>query len=1788
MKNSSYGVFEINVLGPNDEVVETVKAYNDFTVKGFEYLIDYINKTKYTSVGTGNEPEERTNPPYARYVKMGLGKSPTTVDMTDLEEPVFGYYAPLTESSIGGNNIYTAFTRLGLAAGEYCEIGLFDVDEDGKPTDMLCRATMFFDSRTSDVLKPRTFKLEEKQQIHVGYNIFTANLTTTSYRLPLADSHHDIRQVSAMESLNAMIPAGGSGSSIVGHDSHFIYTASYLRTYLTSDADWGAGRYAKLEILKDSEVAGRRIFNVTIDNPYTNPIMVGAVKIRKGTRQLRTSEVSYRTDSGHVFQVHPAISVAPGKQLRLQFIHDIGIGPKSGVSPFASSAAYFTTPVKLASSYSSNERQQVPVGIKEIELLGPEGNPVAKTASITGTPPAIWSWTVRNNTYFNNNFILKQVARTHDGTELAPVYFLPPVTTTAIYSAPGVTYVRGEQPAIRSTPSVATITHLRIYTNESATEYTDVPITALNVANLFTIPTTPYTVNTGRLWCRWVGTAGIGNIAQLNLGVSAPCHEVFKEPQDANNYYLHISRDVAGMNPITVLKDDGTIVRTLSNEYHSSGGTYISGLVTDAQSIRYDTYGPDGISVITVTKRVVDLPDVPHVQVIDNDLPELVAYAEGVKSTPTPMELRVYEGASENFLTVIAPGDGELRFYTGSRGDVVRTVPCKKLERVSITNLRRTIELSSRGPLEVSYFDGVNESYTIKHYTTLPGRPDAVEIDYDPVENRLLASVGYNTTTIRITRWLVPVIDIPVEAGQTEVDVLLTVDLDPSARYEVYALSPEGYHSEIPAVIYPENEDPLDPPLIDLEKPVGIPSPTTNSATYGVPMPNFAVYGVDAFAGEIHGEPIIHKTCDEVEPGRWKCEVGSLNWTSKFQLWDSEIHDSSSNVLAQEGYSATLGSSSLAPQWSAFSMWSTWVRYDWGGFNVFVETGNIYKPTSPNAQTIGSMAQQHTGYYRVGWYARNVYNSSGEGVLLYDHEVSFNGASSKYTNKVDMLVLEKADLENYQFIKINGVFADVSRVFDPVTNALVKTVISTPEYTFEHSNELNATWQLVNDPGIIGDSEWVNRYIRIQLGGPYQGTSSSSRHSHFRRGASMEGMSTAYLSSHQSSWSNAFAYLNSGRMSWSFYYKPWAGVTPIPYRPADRPSNMSFSDVVFNTWQDYQVDVGSFKFYIDGNAVDWVKGKDSVRNDDDGSTSSYYIINHQSLSYEIERRYYSNGGQSRGYIRILSSDNATHIVTLGAKTNYTEGTPADTSHGSNDFGEGISFTHFNLNPSSGSGIPLEWSLSPALIQPEEIDELPSLGFGRLRNTQGSPHIQFDGQVMVRSNESYVGDESSYFYFIPNEADYSDEGDPDDPLTLDETETYPLNRPTIRLYRGRVIPVAGMDGNKHIIQVQDADIQSSYNASQRMGPEQNLGEYRQKIVTDLTEPQRGISTVAFVLDTSLMDIAIEDLDFPEFDFGVDLKPSTEVGVAIASFHLAILGQMTGALEDVNVEQWMADLDWHQNELSPEQVQQYQTWMNDIINHALTVKVNGESATLTATLEGEGYDVRYRYDIEYANGDSIFIYPRGSEMYSAIWYKSDGELIDVPLKVEILVSRPIQAFPYAPNGLFCFIDTMSGDVIKYDNRNYKYRTVQSGLYYQTGVCMYLGKKASSTGGATASTVAIPPGLETGFFSLDGIYELAINDDEILVGTGQEIMDYLRNRKDVEFEEDTETLVIPLFTAPNGTVLNGEGQFELTVNDVVYGSDLDLDGVLTALYEMGVEILPDEDMGPPPMGRPPMEDL
>ena len=1776
MKNSSYGVFEINVLGLNDEVVETFKAYNDFTVKGFEYLIDYINRTKYTE---GSDDKTRANPAYARYVKMGLGKSPTTVDMNDLEEPVFGYYAPYTESNTNGGNIYTAFSRLGLAPGDYCEIGLFDVDEDGNPTDMLCRATLFFDSTTSDVLKPRSFKIEEHQQIYIAYRIITANLTSASYRLPLTESQHDISQTSAMESLNAFRYMGNTNND-PDTDSHFVYTASYTRSSTMTSNDWRTGRYAKLEILKDPDIPGRRIFNITIDNPYTNPVTVGGVKVRKCTRQLSTDRVYYEADSGHMFQVHPVINIAPGKRLRLQFIQDIGIGPQTGVSPYASVAAYFTTPVKLASSYSSNERQQVPRGIKEIELFGPEGNPVAKTASISGTPAAIWSWTVSNNTYFNNNFILKQVTRNHDGSELAPVYFLPPVSSTAIYTVPGVSYIRGAEPALRATPSVATMTHLRIYTNESASEYSDIPITTLNTANLFTIPQTPFTINTSHLWCRWVGTAGIGNIAQINLGVTAPCHEIHKERKDETTFYLHVTRDLAGSNPITVLTAEGAVVRTLSNSYYTNPGEYITGLVTDTQSIRYDTYGPDGISVITVTKRVVDLPDIPHVQVIDNDLPELVAYAEGVKSTPTPMELRVYEGASENFLTVIAPGDGELRFYTGGRPDVVRTVPCKKLERISITNLRRTIELTSRGPLEVSYFDGVNESYTIKHYTTLPGRPDAVEIDYDPVENRLLASVGYNTTTIRITRWLVPVIDIPVQVGQTEVDVLLTVDLDPSARYEVYALSTEGYHSEIPAVIYPENEDPLDPPLIDLEKPDGIPSPTTNSATYGVPMPNFAVYGVDAFAGEIHGEPIIHKTCDEVEPGRWKCEVGSLNWTSRFQLWDSEIHDSSSNTLAQEGYSATLGSSSLAPKWSSFTMWSTWVRYDWGGFNAFVESGNIYKPSSPNAQTVGSMAQQHTGYYRVAWYARNVYNSSSTGVLLYDHEVNFNEVSSKYTNKVDMLVLEKADLENYQFIKINGVFADVSRVFDPVTNALVKTVISTPEYTFEHSNELNATWQLVNDPWIIGDSEWVNRYIRIQLGGPWQGTSSGSRHSHFRRGASMDGMSTAYLSSYQSSWSNAFAYLNSGRMSWSFYYKPWAGDSPIPYRPADWSSNMSFSDAVFNTWQDYPVDVESFKFYIDGNVVDWVKGKDSVENDDDGSLRSYYIINHQSLSYEIERRYYSNGDQSYGYIRILSSDDATHIVTLGAKTNYTEGTPADTSYGSNDFGEGISFTHFNLNPSSSSGIPLEWNLSPALIQPEEIDELPSLGFGRLRNPQGSPYIHFDGQVMEHFTETYDGDEYSYFYFIPSEADRSEEGDLDDPLTLDETETYPINRPTIRLYRGRVIPVAGMDGNKHIIQVQDADIEWSHSASQRMSPEQNLGEYRQMIVTDLIEPQRGISTVAFVLDTSLMDIAVEDLEFPEFDFGADLKPSTEVGVTIMSSHLAILGQMTGVLEDVDVYQWMSDLDWRENELSPEQVQQYQTWMDDVINHALTVKVNGESATLTVTLEGEGYDVRYRYDIEYADGDSIFIYPQGSEMYNNMWYKSDGEMIDVPLKVEILVSRPIHAFPYAPNGLFWFVDTMSGDWVEYDTRNYKYRTVQSGLYYQTAVCLYLGKKASSSDGATGPTVAIPPGLETGFFSLDGIYELAINDEEILVGTGQEIMDYLRDRDDVEFEEDTETLVIPLFTAPNGTILNVEGQFELTVNDVVYGSDLDLDGVLTALYEMGVEILPDEDMGPPPM--------
>lgn len=1234
MKQSSYGVFEVTLHDAEGSVIGETQAFNDVMSDGLELFLYSRFLEDSASVYYGYTA------PF-NYVKLGSSRVPNTLDMTDLVEPTFGYYSPLTRSAgttqdtsnkttslpqtesqqLKGLNPTTtthlfAFGRTDVSRGTYNEIGLFTHDPETKaPLQMVCRAVF-----------PEPVTVPKEAYLLVRYRVDITHGAMTGY---VADA--DGKNVHF--GMRAPTQWSGSMAEHYSGETTFITRA---RIRLAENYSF-PGKVILSEFDKDTN---SRIVQLEFANDSVLPMRFYGAMLNYGAMQS-------------IFSATLPMMVQPGKKVVVKLRQSINHGMQRFQMEGTVTPSLYQPPSNLnASPYNA-----VPsYGFSRIEFY------VGEQMIASGVPNqsgSITSWSTTNNSMYSNNYVVSYKAYDELGRVYQGRNFLPSAQAgTVVYSAPSIGYVAASHSlSVPKPPS--SVTHLRVFSFQNPHITQDFPVGT--VATTVALPAE--FMDEEQYGFRWVGTNGIGTI-----GILAPPY-----PTAYRGIVVDSTRTKYRLLMTPRSRDINIAYRTTTG-YESSDQLYLNNNTwfelgeNITHFLRVPILGADGVTITPTDFVVADLP----VDDLPTEITDFVPFEEvttPVERVPAPSNLYVNE--TRRILRFTAGVTGGYRLYCSGFEEPVYEGTATVGEVVNL-DYRELFDISSRGPLLVrSVKDGV-ESLPIRFTTLRLGQPANLEnMTYDEVTNTLSGKCGYNTAFISIRRWLVSQLDISVDSGTTEFSFPLSISLDPAGRYEVYALSADGQHSQLAFVINEHNEDPLDEPLVDLEKPSEYNRYVYENYQSGsvIPSPNLAKYGADAFGGEYYGEPIITSKVEEVESGRWKCEFSTRNWKYKYQLYDGNLHEGYSTELYKEGYNYT-GPWPAGTYHFSCTMWSTWLPFSWDGYDAFVLNGNIRRPfRQSDASYIGVTVNHATGYYRM---IIDSYRWNSQGIpsgFIFDFTDKNKDLSieEQLTNRIGHHLRPTREPQDF-YIYINGIRATTTKVLDEDDNH-VKWVISTPDYTYEQYPEAGSLWKLVSNVDRIDKPEFADTVIKIELGSvgfdlgnsPYQ----TAKNDNFN--------TSTYRGDHYGAF--VYVYQWSGyNASMTYYIQPYVSRKPMVVVV---PGPENFSDAVVD-FEDVGKRYGIVNFYIQGVLVT----PTPLSTDASGAVDSYELRLGENVV-----RYKDN------IFTVISEEDGPFVFAFASKNSgdYVSfyGNPFSFS-GEAPYGESYNGYAFYMSTSGMSNTPLQW------------------------------------------------------------------------------------------------------------------------------------------------------------------------------------------------------------------------------------------------------------------------------------------------------------------------------------------------------------------------------------------------------------------------------------------------------------------------------------------------------------------
>ena len=1139
MRNDSYGVFDIKLISmDNEEDVTTLQWFNHMTKYGMDRMLNIL--------------AGKIDGGFANYIRIGTSTNPIDYASNDIEDVVFGYYEPngVWDKNIESTVLYTEFHRNILQPGKYTQMAIYHKDMVTGEMNLVAAAS-------------GTIETRENTWVMIGHSI-----TTDTTPLVIETTHSGVPVNISLTTGNPFVLI----KSLYQHPDKVAIVASenspetgHLLGNM-SVSDWNEFYAIPIKV------------SITNNRTYVKKIDVITCLNYKGlgyaniSDELPGSELSY---NNYLFQLDLSTPVylLPGETLTLS----IGFTAQFGTN-FNSLDNFVGRYTGLGYTTEFWSKDYSAYWI----LLDSTSN-----TNVSGSYSNGYTYTIRNQRK-DIPYLFKRGGNNHLNAHWGAVTTNTGLTGIDVNIVATYNYLTRELTVI-DPPSdlgyVRVFTELPFY----ATSYDSVLVNGK-----MTIPTRMKV--RGRLKVQYIDTAGNkSNIVSIKSAdiVYTPTKDINvisinRKPQAfymgsylSDNYqssyfsfkYQNLDTSFVGRGDLPAeLVDTGDTWRAGYTDYNHAK------IPEDKTHI---VIRKDGLCYYQEISTIPDVTDVGLITTYNG-----VSENHLVKALPVMYPEYFKTGVNQGNVIATMPDDGEVVFIErGPNGHekvlFSKTVTAGEVVKENIENLFNPHQFDTYLFVHFRKDGYLSEGWTFEYMgsTYLPSSPTDFNLDLGTM--RLTGPVSAVTKKIAIKHWNIPVYETEIPVDRRWVDIDLSAYLQPNKQYVLWFVGNDGVYSAHGQVLNPNTIDPLPPAISDLSMLTGDVNLSPGNNSYmALPKPNFMKYGIDKFAGEINGEPIINKTAVELGYGHWECAIETLNWKVKFRhvgtyTGNNGVHLTGNSV---EDY-ISADWSGANPAEIKFRMWTDWLPYYHSGLDAFITSVNkhtaVYdrhnSPFENNDSSIGVTVHEQNGYYREMIDYKSPYNSwAGFGGGKYFNNDYVQSINPKFMGSLPFnLAHNKLDTLN---IYINGVLATVTPTL--TDGVMTSVLISTPDITFSYAEAPGARWVL-ESPTV--DTYTADDVIKID----FVNTVGLNRSDWYYFKQKYGIYITEYYFRAEPSfdfhiWSNREA------ATITVYYKPNANIPEYPIFTSISPYNNAVSGFcLFPTESWYAVDYLVGGFYID-------------------------------------------------------------------------------------------------------------------------------------------------------------------------------------------------------------------------------------------------------------------------------------------------------------------------------------------------------------------------------------------------------------------------------------------------------------------------------------------------------------------------------------------------------------------------------------------------------------------------------
>lgn len=1698
MKKSSYGIFTIEQVNENDPSdVITNTGFNSFTEAGYDRLI---------AIMSGAIDEKFSN-----YIKVGNGPNNYNYAYsTDIQNPVYGYNDPNAgfnkDNFLEGNYILSNFARSALPPGQYTEIGIYWKETPVSTPVLLAAANVKFTVSVGykQRLSHAVFQNTNNREFNLGSFILEDDVgykRRIQYSATWFDNIYNISRV-ILQPENCLV-IGNKASA------------------------WGLSHLVGRLKISEPNSAGNFIIQVKLTNDRSSTVEIDEIYVNSNDILLENENWDGYGGKHLVIKLDQSIFIEPGKTICVDFNIKLNLD-----SQFTQLNVNWARSTLYNVDYYNHSYRS---GESSPSWYYRNGDTATNT-----TRSGYWTTTYNSQSLIPNNDVgtvsFGGVSRVLPGNR---------ETEGDIVTA----WVNYNTKEIHVSEIPNNLAYFRVFT--------DLPRSTLGfeanaINNVLNIPPM---LNIGqRMFIQHVyndGTKGI--ISQVmtepvstdtlsKFGFSIYNENKLLERFIYNDYYNDPIRWTLAMSVVEhgIIKPeldilDGTSIEWQQslNKYDISGFTHIIKRFKPDPINQPNLYHYEYIMISEIPRIESVTKDDLMLDVTDYNLPTIRPIVEpkfGDLGIPYS-NFEFYFPDNGKVVWVVSRPNGEINDVgeiTGVKG-----------EKASV-NIDSLFNPHTCGCL-LAYFEknGVrSEPYIVRNGTqTLPMDPI---FEYDPINNKFVGPIPQYTFKIAIKRHNVPVVEYEIDMDRIWFDNELPFLPDSDKQYQVYAVTKDGYYCENPLIINPDVVDILPPPIINLSKPDEFNVPTGSGYGDNYPKPNFLKYGTESFAGEINDEPIIEKTIIQYSDRIWLCEVATLNYSARWYInkgWESR---DITITVGDKAYTKNLvmynnGFSVL----SKIVMWTTWLEYDKVGFDCFITSDwfeRYYfcmKPFVNSSQNIASTLYEQNGYYRqivVKQDSSSYYTYWPAVPKIYNHDAVFE-SNPHYTAWLSMK-LTKDSLAKF-LITIDGETPVITRVLEG--NEIVKTVLTTSKYTFEHDYIPGSKWVLTRHVDPI-DSDTV---IKIRMGHTVAvETNSSAKWPYFSNDNGFF-VNPDYIN-YLPEWGGYLLKVRTTDgwlINYSFYYKPVNDISPKKLDILPSWNNPSIKDLRVTL---YSNNTGNplwttKKFYIDQTEATVIH---------DPITDSYSISTND-VKFSMVRA--PDNGMYFDITLTECADNLSHDLVI-ASTSYESGwiSTYDNNYLSsrNEWDGYWAIEYRNqLARFSMDGIqttPLTWKLLPdVVIDPSDINDV----FVMKNNNWSS--IQNDVIATINGIPAQV---YSWYSIDENrsvELAFTTAEDPDN-LTEDDI--------TIILDKNSFGFISTWKTKPGIYEVQVQEDSLGYTWYQTT-VEILSQAFNISSITTVSRDNRKYSKLGFILDTTTFETDLDNIvwtgnTYSDREYLVDCYTTINYDYLFEKYSQSLYDEVNEIhpwddLDDTGILNYL--------------IEHFNTWVAD----KLDVKLNDLSATVEFVFDDNPDTPWY---VEFNNGDSIIRF----NYYANKWLTQDNDDIMQKCTLEINV-LPIRNLIDDRSDAY-FKDYLNQSGIFDDFDNISYSLERHGYFYKSGMKLFLGYEPPIIIDPEPEPIedgelpVYPPNPLSVDFALDGGFDIYIDGEwyATYVDDANSFADDINWNRDNTPEFGLEATITEneigsaRYNGHTSGLIEVEGNVDIYINDVLAFEDMSADDI------------------------------